>query len=560
MNFFKQLLPNETPPFIAEQGEVMVVRERILQFMLLTFSALATLALVYVGFSAVQQQRYFILVLYGVMYFFLLLTTLFRSLPYTLRCYITIFLMFGLGISRLFESGQVGEVAMFLVCVVTLNAIYFNYRNIFASLVVGLVVTVVISEYPFLANVLHLPGIDRLQHGSDTVIIGLNFLVVSAASAGAIALVVSGMKENLSSRIELVKNYELQNSMIEVRIDDRTRAINKRLDQHKKAAALIQMMNLIDNDQELINRIVEPLREQFDLYYVGIFLLDSTGQTAILEAGTGEAGRKMLSENHRLTVGGNSMIGWTIANHKARIALDVGREAVRFSNPNLPLTRTELALPLLFPHSTGEIALGAVTVQSELPNAFGEEDLAILQEIVSNLAIDLYKVRLFRETMRNLEEIRVLNRDYLQRAWTEALETTGDLSYDFKNPTSQADQAYQEITLPLTLRNEVIGYITVEAPQAQLTADESSFVDNITTQTAIALENARLLQETERRAIQEQRLNALTARFSRAQNIDDILRAAAQELGQLPTVSEVSVHLSAGAVTAQADDPRLEAA
>lgn len=92
----------------------------------------------------------------------------------------------------------------------------------------------------------------------------------------------------------------------------------------------------------------------------------------------------------------------------------------------------------------------------------------------------------------------------------------------------------------------MIGYIDLELDQASLSDDENAFVDSVTTQTAIALENARLLQETERRAVQEQKLNELTLRFSRAMNIDDILRTAVQELGQLPTVAEVSVQLNPG--------------
>ncbi len=103
-----------------------------------------------------------------------------------------------------------------------------------------------------------------------------------------------------------------------------------------------------------------------------------------------------------------------------------------------------------------------------------------------------------------------------------------------------------EILVPLTLRGEVIGEIALEMDRGALSEEEGSFIENITTQTAIALENARLLQETEHKAYQEQKLNEISSRFSRAMNIDEILRAAVQELGQLPAVSEVSVHLNPG--------------
>lgn len=126
------------------------------------------------------------------------------------------------------------------------------------------------------------------------------------------------------------------------------------------------------------------------------------------------------------------------------------------------------------------------------------------------------------------------------------MQTSGDLAYEYENKTSPSGRSSHEILVPLTLRGEVIGEIALEMDREALSEEEGSFIENITTQTAIALENARLLQETEHKAYQEQKLNDISSRFSRAMNIDEILRAAVQELGQLPAVSEVFVHLNPG--------------
>jgi GAF domain-containing protein len=234
------------------------------------------------------------------------------------------------------------------------------------------------------------------------------------------------------------------------------------------------------------------------------------------------------------------MIGWAISNHKARIALDVGSEAVRFNNPNLPLTRSEIAIPII----ARENVLGAMTVQSSRPNAFDENDITVLQGIADSLGTALDNDRLFKETRQNLEEIRALNREYLQRAWAETINLHGGLGYTFENPAALNQPTSQVIEVPVILRDEVIGYLSLETDHDQLTEEEQAFVENITNQTAIALENARLLEETERRAVQEQKINELATRFSRALSIEEILRAAVQELGQLPSVAEVSVRLA----------------
>jgi GAF domain-containing protein len=132
----------------------------------------------------------------------------------------------------------------------------------------------------------------------------------------------------------------------------------------------------------LLPQAVELIRDRFDLYYVGIFLADEMREWAFLRAGTGEAGKIQMENGHRLAIGGESMIGQCIINNKARIALDVGSEAIHFQNPHLSLTRSEMALPLN--SRTGTI--GAITIQSTLPSAFTQEDVSVFQTMADQLA------------------------------------------------------------------------------------------------------------------------------------------------------------------------------
>ncbi len=123
---------------------------------------------------------------------------------------------------------------------------------------------------------------------------------------------------------------------------------------------------------------------------------------AYLRAGTGEAGRKMLQARHRLRVDESSMIGWSIVHRQARIALDVGTDAVRFDNPALPNTRSEMALPLI---SRGNI-IGAVTIQSTKPAAFTSEDITVLQTMADQITTAAENARLFERTQTALNDTR----------------------------------------------------------------------------------------------------------------------------------------------------------
>jgi len=178
-------------------------------------------------------------------------------------------------------------------------------------------------------------------------------------------------------------------------------ALERRALQLQTAAEVSRAVSSILDPDELIQQVVDLAHERFNLYYAGLFLVDETGEWAVLRAGTGEAGQRMLEQGHKLKIGGDSMIGQCVADQQARIALDVGEEAVRFDNPFLPETRSELALPLI---SRGR-AIGALTIQSSHEAAFSEGDIAVLQTMADQLANAIENAHLHQEMEKALREL-----------------------------------------------------------------------------------------------------------------------------------------------------------
>ncbi len=194
---------------------------------------------------------------------------------------------------------------------------------------------------------------------------------------------------------------------LEQRVAERTQTLAHRSVQLETAAQVAEAVGTSLDPAELEWQVVELIRQQFDYYYVGLFLVDETGEWtgepnrwAVLRAGTGEAGQAMLVRGHKLEIGGVSMIGSCAAEGRAHIALDVGEEAVRFENPLLPETRSEMALPLL---ARGQV-IGAISVQSEREAAFSEEDVSILQTMATQVANAIQNARLFEQTQSALAE------------------------------------------------------------------------------------------------------------------------------------------------------------
>ncbi|MEK6221581.1 MAG: GAF domain-containing protein, partial [Chloroflexota bacterium] len=231
-------------------------------------------------------------------------------------------------------------------------------------------------------------------------------------------------------------------------------------------------------------------------------------------------------------------------NKKARVALDVGQEAIRFRNPHLPETRSELALPLVI----GNDILGALTIQSVAPDAFDDDDIIVLQNISDSLAVALENARLFQQFETSLKEIQSLNRQYLEGAWTSVTnQENKDLTYTKENesiPFSE-DEILNSLNIPLTLRDEqVIGNINIEANRSEWSAEDQEFITAVSNQAAIALESARLLEETQLRVERERKLNDLTAKFSGTVNFEELMKTVVQELGQLPNVVQAEIHVS----------------
>jgi PAS domain S-box-containing protein len=189
--------------------------------------------------------------------------------------------------------------------------------------------------------------------------------------------------------------------------------------QLQTAAEVSRAVSSILDPEALIPQVVDLVRERFDLYYAGLFLVDQNGEWtdepykwAVLRAGTGEAGRQMLRQGHKLEIGGSSMIGWCIANKQARIALDVGEDAVRFDNPSLPKTRSELALPLI---NRGR-PIGALTIQSDREAAFSRDDVTVLQTMADQLANAIANARLYNQAHREINERRRAEEEAQRRA------------------------------------------------------------------------------------------------------------------------------------------------
>lgn len=327
----------------------------------------------------------------------------------------------------------------------------------------------------------------------------------------------------------MVSRLETLQTTLEQQVLERTKQLTA-TNQVGKAAA-----SSLDPD-ELLARVIHLFPEQFGYYYAAIYLVDPSEKWAELKQATGEAGKVLKQNHHRLEIGGRNMVGSSIRERLPRIAQIASQEKQRFENPLLPYTRSEIALPLI----AGERVLGALNVQSMKESDFTPQVIDTMQNMANQVAIALENARLFQEAQQVIQEMRAVQQQYLMEGWRGYTQENEKLEY------SVGDEVYEDsksIEVPISLRDQTLGQIVLEGKQ-DWTADQQSLVDAVAKQAAIALENARLVSESRKTAAHERMLAEINSKIWSAATIDSILQTVVKELGRRLDAAHATIELN----------------
>lgn len=328
-------------------------------------------------------------------------------------------------------------------------------------------------------------------------------------------------------------------SGLEVRIAQRTR------DLETVAEISGQAVQAYDRD-ELLNRSVEAIRNRFDFYQVQVFLIDDAGENAVLVASSGVAAKEMLDRAHKLAVGSASIVGKASQTGRPFITLDTQHSDVPHRyNPLLPLTRSEMALPM----RTSKALIGALDIQSVNPDAFDDVTVKIFQVLADQIASALENVRLAAESNRRLRDIETLNRQTTREAWDEYVEGQDSqrlaFQYDLLNLNSiDPDQSNgtDSIQTPIKVRGETLGSLSVkEDPNLPLSNDDQEIIQAVADRVALAIENARLVERTQNALTEVEKLYFASRALGKANELEDIYSLTADQLATFEFVDRFLV-------------------
>ncbi|WKZ38129.1 MAG: GAF domain-containing protein [Anaerolineales bacterium] len=450
---------------------------------------------------------------------------------YIVRMSVFLTSVYVIGLSELITHGILGDSLFFFLALIIFSTILFSPRAGILMIAANILTFILFGWLILGGQVMPLNPNAPPARVED-------WLSASAAIIMFGAVIILGFqrleKEFLEAQTQIDTTL---NTLTEERNNLETKVL-ERTDQLRKVNEVGRALAAILDPNELLPRAARLIESEFECYYTAFFFLDGTGQWAELKEASGEAGKVLRENKHHLDVNGKSMVAKAIRTKRGQIALESDTEQMRLDNPLLPYTRSQIALPLVL----GDKVRGVLEMHSTRENAFAPQDVDAYQNLANEIAIALENSRLFQEAQQSLLEMRATQRQYLQSAWQSLSSENPNMEYALGDLDPINDQ---EIEFPLSLRDQIIGQIHL-ANTSEWTAEQKNLIETIATQATLALENARLVEESQFVAARERIANEIIAKIWSSTSTDNILQTAVRELGRTLEAAEVEIEVSMG--------------
>jgi len=279
------------------------------------------------------------------------------------------------------------------------------------------------------------------------------------------------------------------------------------------AAEVGRSVSQVRDLDDMLRDACELIREKFDLYYVQVYLTDPRQATLQLQAGTGEVGAQLLERKHRLQLNMDSINGRAALEKRTVVISNTAESATFRSNPLLPDTCSEMAMPLI----VGEKVVGVLDMQSSVPGVLNEEALPAFEALAGQLAVAIQNATLVAEAQQARTEaeqarteVEAQARRLLRTGWEEYLDAIHKpehfgFVFDQKEVTPLVDRVETQLpaegktlSAPISFTGESLGSLVVEIDDDTKSEQTAELVNIVARQVAQQIENLRLLESAER--------------------------------------------------------------
>lgn len=396
-----------------------------------------------------------------------------------------------------------------------------------------------------------------LQNNQDAPFIAISYLML----AGLTYLLLRQVRSALGQSERYARELEQSRSNLGNEIAERTRELQRSFNLTSQASELINRSTTLE---ELFAGTVELIQERFNFSHVHIYTYVPNLARLIIAYGSGTAGQRLKEEAYTIELG-QGVVGTAAQTKQALIVNNVDEFPDFIHVPLLQNTRAEMAIPL----GTGSNLLGLLDIQDNNVNAFTETDLELMRSLANQLTVAINNFKLVAETEQALAQIEALNARLTREGWDYTLQhapisgyiyTSGQvtalidngqqvsaqkslISDEVNDLDDQLDPS-QAISIPIKLRGQLIGVLELEREANNPWREEDEIVvRSVSQQIALALERARLFEDSQRNAWRDHLVSEATAQVWTATEIERVLQTAVAQLGDRLGASEVVIRL-----------------
>jgi len=494
-------------------------------------------------------------ILFISLYVVLLIITI-AEVKYSVRAFALLLMFFAVGVNSILAWGPWLDGNIFFMAFITLSALLFDQRVDIVALAISIFTFALIAA-------LHQLGVYQLRAANapvtmliDWIAYTINFSIISAILIIAISQLkkeFAHVAQNMQSAFQTLATERTQ---LEDRVHERTDELESRATQLRSSASISRTIAELQDISELMEMATKLTAEQFGYYHVGLYLLDERKKTAFLQSSSSVEGKKLVGQGFRIEPDRLNLIHRVVEYNRPYIASDA--DSVNFLHDvNFPLTRSRMILPL----TVRKNVVGILDMHSDQPQSFNMQDAEVLQTLADLVAISIDNVRLINETKNLVYQLEANTSAQTHETWTKFTSrhkpayqyTPAGVRPIFAN-NKQDDT--DGLRVPLILHGQNIGKIVLKRKGVAATWSEREriLVEKVASQVALALENSRLVDETQKSALRDQVIANISARVRETLDIESVLRTATTELRRVFDLKEAEI--SIGMLQAENTAPR----
>jgi GAF domain-containing protein len=306
--------------------------------------------------------------------------------------------------------------------------------------------------------------------------------------------------------------------------------------------------------QNYLNEVTILISSILNYSHVGIFIIDDSGEYAVLRAATSEAGRKLLEKGFKVAVGQASVVGFVASTGRPRLVQGLLPEIISSQNSDNSRARAEISLPL---RASGKI-LGVLDVQAPQGLAFSKDDQDALGILADQIAFTIDHSMRISENEASFQGLMALQKDETARIWQEKLKKCSKVfrynrlvvdssdSRSFASRQAKPSSPGHQFEVPIMLRGQTIGSLVLRREEDQPSWSEEDLaraIDAIN-QIVPALENARLMDEIENRAEMEKQVGNISARIQGSLILENVMRITVEELSKVINANRIRMRIN----------------